>query len=77
MHPRGDRGPAAGLAHLDQLSADPALQRFRPFHIARAVTLEELGDTQGATIAYRRALDLPGKQAEDEFLATTLAGLAS
>ncbi|MGB3409854.1 MAG: DUF6596 domain-containing protein [Microthrixaceae bacterium] len=70
-------GPAAGLAHLDRLADDPALGRFRPFHIARAVTLEELGDNHGAVLAYRRALDLPGNQAEDEFLATTLAGLAS
>ncbi|MBK0419626.1 RNA polymerase sigma factor [Leucobacter sp. CSA1] len=70
------RGPAEGLRRLDALSADPALLRFRPFHIARAVTLEELGDAAAAAGAYRSALELPGNEAEDDFLASALAGLA-
>ena len=69
------RGPEVGLRQLDELAGDPALARFRPFHTARAVTLEQLGDPAGAAQAYRRALDLPGNEAEDEFLAATLAGL--
>jgi RNA polymerase sigma-70 factor (ECF subfamily) len=61
---------------LDRLAEDPALQRFRPFHVARGVTLEELGDHPGAILAYRRALALPGNEAEDEYLSTALAGLS-
>ncbi len=64
-----------GLRRLDDLAVDPVLDRFRPFHVARAVTLEELGDNPGAVHAYRRALALPGNDAEDAFLAATLAGL--
>lgn len=67
---------ALGLQHLDRLVGDPALDRFRPFHIARAVTLEELGDHPAAILAYRRALELPGNGAEDEYLVAALAGLA-
>src|SRR5699024_10898431 len=69
------RGLEVGLHQLDELAGDPALTRFRPFHTARAVTLEQLGDSAGAAEAYRRALELPGNEAEDEFLAATLAGL--
>lgn len=69
------RGPAEGLRHLDALADDPALARFRPFHIARAVTLQQLGDTAEAALAYRRALELPGNESEDGFLAAALAGL--
>lgn len=68
-------GPEEGLRRLDALSHDPVLARFRPFHIARAVTLEELGDPAGAAEAYRRAIGLPGNDAEDGYLATALAGL--
>ena len=70
------RGPELGLRRLDELADDSALARFRPFHTARAVTLEQLGDPAGAAEAYRRALELPGNEAEDEYLAATLAGLS-
>lgn len=66
------RGPAVGLRLLDALAADDALQRFRPFHVARAVTLEELEEFALAAAAYRRALELPGNEAEDGFLAASL-----
>lgn len=68
-------GPEQGLRCLDRLAADPVLARFRPFHIARAITLEELGDEAEAIRAYRAALDLPGNEAEDDYLAAALAGL--
>ena len=69
------RGLEVGLRRLDELADEPALARFRPFHTARAVTLEQLGDPAGAAEAYRRALELPGNDAEDAYLAATLAGL--
>lgn len=69
------RGPAVGLRLLDALAVDPVLARFRPFHVARAVTLEELEEFEGAAAAYRRALELPGNEAEDDFLAASLEGI--
>lgn len=68
-------GAETGLRELDKLTADPALGRFRPFHIARAMTFEELGQHQEAAAAYRRALELPGNDAEEDFLVSALNGL--
>ncbi|MFW0787400.1 DUF6596 domain-containing protein [Gordonia sp. CPCC 206044] len=70
-------GPSHGLALLDRLSSEKALAGYRPFHVARALTLVELGDDRGAAVAYRRALELPGNDAEDDYLACALAGLAA
>ncbi|WP_110588609.1 RNA polymerase sigma factor [Microbacterium suaedae] len=64
-----------GIRRLDTLADDPALARLRPFHIARAVTLSELGRRDEAARAYREALTLPGNEAEEAYLASTLAGL--
>lgn len=66
-------GAATGLRRLEALAADPELARFRPFHIARAVTLSELGDADAAAAAYRDALALPGNSAEDAALAALAA----
>ncbi len=66
-------GPAHGLRLLDALTDTPALARYRPYHVARAITLAELGDDEAAADAYRKALALPGNDAEDDFLAATLA----
>ncbi|NNG96755.1 RNA polymerase sigma factor [Gordonia araii] len=70
-------GPAEGLRLLDALADDPALAQFRPYHVARALTLVELGDDDAAAAAYRRALELPGNEAEDDYLAAALAGCES
>lgn len=69
------RGALEGMRLLDELADEPALVRYRPFHIARAVTLEELGRTIGATESYRRALELPGNAAEDAFILSAIAEL--
>ncbi|MGQ7786812.1 RNA polymerase sigma factor [Nesterenkonia sp. K-15-9-6] len=69
------RGLETGLRELDALAEDPVLSRFRPFHTARGLTLEQLGDHGAAAAAYRRALELPGNQAEEGFLAAALAGV--
>lgn len=68
-------GVREGLAQLEDLAGDPALERFRPFHIARAVTWEEIGEPEAAAAAYRRALELPGNEAESEFLSSALLGV--
>ncbi len=69
------RGPAIGLRHLDDLAEVPALRSYRGLHIARALTLAELDRAAEAAEAYRRALALPGNEAESDFLSAALAGL--
>ncbi|MCF8611028.1 sigma-70 family RNA polymerase sigma factor [Gordonia sp. HY285] len=66
-------GPRVGLRMLDALASEPVLDRYRPFHIARALTLTELGEAADAADAYRRARHLPGNEAEDDYLAALLA----
>lgn len=65
-------GPEYGLRMLDGLADEAALARYRPYHVARALTLVELGDGDAAALAYRDALALPGNSAEDDFLAESL-----
>lgn len=70
-------GLEEGLRRLDLLAADPALSRLRSFHVARGITLKELGRQDEAADAYRLALSLPGNRAEDDFLIATLEVLAA
>jgi RNA polymerase sigma-70 factor (ECF subfamily) len=62
-------GPAAGLAAMDALAADPAMAEYRFFHAARAELLRRLGRTADALAAYDRALALGPNRAESAFLA--------
>jgi RNA polymerase sigma-70 factor, ECF subfamily len=57
-------GPEAGLKLLDELSGEPAIQRWAPLHIARGELLFRLGRNAEAAQAYRRAreLDLPAPE---------------
>ncbi|MGO2036339.1 MAG: RNA polymerase sigma factor [Brevibacterium sp.] len=70
-------GPEAGLAALEALAEDRWLLRHRPFHIARAITLEECGRPGEAEEAYRAALACPGNDAESEYLESQLNDLGS
>ena len=51
-------GPAAGLAAIDAIAADPALAEYRFLHAARAELLGRLGRWPEAVVAYDRALAL-------------------
>ena len=68
-----ERGFEHGLERLDALADDPALTGYRPYHVARALTLAELGRADDAAAAYRRALELPGNDAEDALLQAGLS----
>ncbi len=70
------RGPAAGLAILDALAADPRLARWPPFHIARADLLSRLGRHSDAVEAYQTALALGPPRAERAFITGCLRRLA-
>ncbi|OLT55900.1 RNA polymerase subunit sigma-24 [Corynebacterium sp. CNJ-954] len=66
-------GPRRGSELLGELAGERAFDDYRPFHVARAVTYRELGDHRSAAAAYRRALELPGNDAEDLVLADMLS----
>ncbi|MFD4960803.1 RNA polymerase sigma factor [Microbacterium sp. NPDC058389] len=61
-------GPAAGLAAVDAVSADPALSRYPYLPAARAAFLGELGRWDEAADAYAAAAVLAGSTAERERL---------
>jgi RNA polymerase sigma-70 factor, ECF subfamily len=63
-------GPGAGLALLEALRTE--LERYQPFHAARADLLRRSGDRAGAALAYESALALTENDAERAFLARRL-----
>ncbi|WP_350271522.1 hypothetical protein AAFP32_06190 [Brevibacterium sp. CBA3109] len=62
---------------LEDLAAEPGLDGYRPFHIARALTFRELGKLEHARAAFRRALDCPGNDAESDYIETQIRDLLS
>jgi RNA polymerase sigma-70 factor (ECF subfamily) len=68
-------GPEPGLALLDELAGDGALERYHLFHSARAGLLERLGCRAEAAQAYRQALAVVGNEPERAFLRGQLAAL--
>ncbi|MGO1907807.1 MAG: RNA polymerase sigma factor [Brevibacterium linens] len=68
-------GPEAAMSALDELADDPRLLRHRPFHIARAITLDELGRTAEASDAYATGLECPGNDAESEYITARITDL--
>ena len=67
------RGPEAGLARLDRLSADRTLAAHHLLPAARADLLRRLGRPAEAAAAYREALARVGNEPERRFLARRLA----
>ena len=62
-------GPAAGLAALDALAAEPQLAGYGYLAAARADFLRRLGRARrGRAIAYAEALHLTDNEVEREFL---------
>ncbi|MGC5165675.1 RNA polymerase sigma factor [Luteimicrobium sp. DT211] len=73
----GARGPAAALAEVETLAADPRLERYPYLPAVRADLLRRLDRPDDAAAAYREALALTANDAERAFLAERLAGLAA
>ena len=69
-------GAAVGLAALEQIARFPVLERYQPFHAARADLLRRAGRHADAAAAYRRAIDLSENASEKEFLERRLATLS-
>lgn len=62
------RGPTVGLAHLEVLGAEGALDRYHLYHAARADLLRRAGRPVEALEAYRRALGVCSNAVETRFL---------
>ncbi|MFI0900890.1 RNA polymerase sigma factor [Streptomyces sp. NPDC020983] len=71
------RGPAAGLAALDALAAEPRLAGYPYAAVARGEFLHRLGRTAQAAAAYEEALRATGNAAERAFLRARVAALAA
>jgi RNA polymerase sigma-70 factor (ECF subfamily) len=69
------RGPAEGLALLDQLAASHLLPGYHWLPAARADLLRRLGRRAEAAAAYREALDLAGNETERRYLRRRLDAL--
>jgi predicted RNA polymerase sigma factor len=69
-------GPAAGLAELERLAAEPQLARYGYLAAARADFLRRLGRADEARLAYEEALLLTENAVERRFLTERLAALA-
>jgi RNA polymerase sigma-70 factor (ECF subfamily) len=61
-------GPAAGLALVDALAKDGALDEYHLLHAARADFARRLGARVDAEKSYERALELVGNESERRFL---------
>ncbi|MBL7496836.1 RNA polymerase sigma factor [Frankia nepalensis] len=68
-------GPAAGLAALDALAAEPQLAGYGYLPAARADFLRALGRVADARLAYEEALALTENAVERDFLAARLRQL--
>jgi RNA polymerase sigma factor (sigma-70 family) len=69
-------GPAAGLARLAALAADPRLAEHHRLDAVRAHLLERAGDVDGAIAGYRRAAARTASVPEQEYLLAKAARLA-
>ena len=67
--------PQAGLDLLEPLLADPALADYQPLAATQAELRRRLGDVDGATAAYRRAIELTENRVERDELRRRLAAI--
>ena len=70
-------GPAAGLAALDAIAADPRIADYQPYWAARAALLARLGDRERADQAYQLAIGLEADPALRDFLESRRAALSA
>jgi RNA polymerase sigma-70 factor (ECF subfamily) len=68
-------GPDAGLALLEPLLGEPALERYQPLHAAHAELLSRVGDADAAARAYERAIELTANAVERAELERRLGSL--
>ena len=66
-------GPKVGLRELERVYSMPGMEHYYLFHATRAELCRQSGDTPGAVLAYRSALDLATTAPEQRLLARKLA----
>jgi len=66
-------GPKVGLRELERVYSMPGMEHYYLFHATRAELCRQSGDTPGAVLAYRSALDLATTAPEQRFLARKLS----
>ncbi|HVT51554.1 MAG TPA: DUF6596 domain-containing protein [Dongiaceae bacterium] len=71
------QSPAAGLAALDAIAADPRIAEYQPYWAARAALLARLGDRERADQAYALAIGLETDPALRDFLERRRAALSA
>jgi RNA polymerase sigma-70 factor (ECF subfamily) len=69
------QGARAGLAILDRIGEAGALDRYHPFHAARAELLSRAGERESAVAAYRLALELTTNASERAYIARRIGKL--
>jgi len=69
-------GPEAGLAALEPLLGESALERYQPLYAAHADLLRRSGDARGAVSAYEQAISLTANEVEREELERRLRELS-
>ncbi|HET8987247.1 MAG TPA: sigma-70 family RNA polymerase sigma factor [Humibacillus sp.] len=69
------RGPAAGLAVVDDLESSGLLDRHHRLHSVRAHLLERLGESEAARASYLLAAGLTTSRPERDYLQRKAAGL--
>jgi len=70
-------GPAAGLALVDAIAAEPALQRYHLLPSVRGELLLRLGRTREARVEFERAAQLTRNQRERQLLQQRAAACAA
>jgi RNA polymerase sigma-70 factor (ECF subfamily) len=70
-------GPAAGLAAVDELAAEPQLAGYSYLASSRADFLVRLGRTEEARVSYQEALLLTENEVERDFLSGRLSDLVN
>ena len=66
-------GPSVGLAALDALNEADKLDRYQPYHVARADMQRRAGDRASAHASYHLALELTDNESERHFIESRLA----
>lgn len=68
-------GPRRALDELEHLGADPKLNTYHHFHVAKANFLADIGESEGAKAAYAEALTLTRNESVHRFLRKRIESL--
>ena len=67
--------PIGALQRLETLQAQPSIDRYQPYHAARAHILSQLGQQQEAVLSYKKAIALAGSIPQKNYLQSRLQAI--